>query len=176
LLIYWYDVDAVHFHTHDSKPDSWRNFWWKLILRLSVWNFDYEHKHDSLPILTWASDDNRLSLSQSITSFLKFPLSDDVLNTQWDGLDGGLLSQLSTIDFRYRGATYIYLIISFCGLVSYFHVTRGSVVTGFKGSSTSFVCLELSSQMDHQLFKHFNCMIGNGIARPTKFPLRMVSS
>jgi hypothetical protein len=26
LLIYWYDVDAVHFHTHDSKPDSWRNF------------------------------------------------------------------------------------------------------------------------------------------------------
>jgi hypothetical protein len=22
LLIYWYDVDGAHFHTHDGKPDS----------------------------------------------------------------------------------------------------------------------------------------------------------
>jgi hypothetical protein len=91
-----------------------------LILQLSGWDFDDDHKHDSLPGLTWASEDDRLPLSQSITNFLESPLSDAVLDTQWDSVDGGLLSQLSSVDFRYWWPVYIYGIILLCGLVSYF--------------------------------------------------------
>jgi hypothetical protein len=44
-----------------------------------------------------------------------------MFNAQWVGVDGlCFLSQLSTIDFRYWRAAYIYVIILSCGLVSYF--------------------------------------------------------
>jgi hypothetical protein len=96
------------------------NFSCELILRLSGWNFDYDHKHDSLPGLTWASEENKLSLSQSITSFLGGLLSDSMLDTQWDCVDGGLLSQLSDLDFRFWMASAVHIITLLCGLVSHF--------------------------------------------------------
>ncbi|EKM81451.1 hypothetical protein AGABI1DRAFT_89921 [Agaricus bisporus var. burnettii JB137-S8] len=95
--IYWMDVDT-HLHTLDG------------------WNFDDEHDHDSLPGLTWASEDNRLRLFQPITTFLQ---------------------------------------------------------RGFYDPSTSIVRAEPSSPTDYQLLKYFNLVIGNGVAKPARFPLNI---
>jgi hypothetical protein len=93
---------------------------WKLTFRLSGWNFDKDHMHDSLPGLTWVSGNNRLLLSQSITRFLENPFSDDVFDMQWDSINGGPLSQLSDLDFRFWSAPYVYIVTLLCRLVNYF--------------------------------------------------------
>ncbi|EKM81453.1 hypothetical protein AGABI1DRAFT_125839 [Agaricus bisporus var. burnettii JB137-S8] len=136
--IYWLNVDATHFHTLDG------------------WNFDHDHTHDSLPGLTWASEDNRLRLSESITELLENGLSHGTLDMQWDGVDGGLLSQLSNVDFRYWMPAYPFAIAILCRL----------------DSSTSIVRVEPSSPTDYQLLKYFNLVIGNGVAKPARFPLK----
>ncbi|XP_006461553.1 hypothetical protein AGABI2DRAFT_118431 [Agaricus bisporus var. bisporus H97] len=97
-LIYWLEVDATHFHTLDG------------------WNFDYGHTHDSLPGLTWASEDNRLRLSESITRLLERVSFDRLMEMQWDGVDDGLLAQLSNVDFRYWMSVRLYIIAALCRL------------------------------------------------------------
>ncbi|KAF7770782.1 hypothetical protein Agabi119p4_6756 [Agaricus bisporus var. burnettii] len=136
-FVYWMDVDATHFHTLDG------------------WNFDEEHKHDSLPGLTWASEDNRLLLSGSLT-YLFDCVYGDTLDMQWDGVDEGLLSQLSNVDFRYCMPGYPFAIAILCRL----------------DPSTSVVRTEPSSPRDYQLLEYFKVMIGNGVAKQARFPLR----
>ncbi|EKM81431.1 hypothetical protein AGABI1DRAFT_125818 [Agaricus bisporus var. burnettii JB137-S8] len=141
-FIYWSEVDATHFHTLDG------------------WNFDVDHKHDTLPGLTWTSEDNRLRLSQTITELLTrgFPgVMDDM---QWDGVDEDLVSQLANVDFRYWLPPYSFDIVIFCRL---------------DPLTTSVVRIEPSSPTDYQLLKYFNLVIGNGVAKQARFPLRRVS-
>ncbi|KAF7770813.1 hypothetical protein Agabi119p4_6787 [Agaricus bisporus var. burnettii] len=138
-VIYWMDVDTIHFHTLDG------------------WNFDDDHTHDSLPSLTWVSEDNRLLLSRSITEYLEYSLSEDLLDMQWDGVDDGLLSQLSNVDFRYWTHEDPFIIAVLCRL----------------DPSTSIVRVEPSSPTDYQLLKYFNLVIENGVAKPARFPLKL---
>ncbi|XP_006461513.1 hypothetical protein AGABI2DRAFT_118395 [Agaricus bisporus var. bisporus H97] len=140
--IYWMDIDATHFHTLDGT------------------DFNEEHEHDSLPGLAWASEDNQLRLSKSITALLTIhylffmPLF-FLPQTQWDGVDDGLLSQLSNVDFRYWVHAYPFLMALLCRL----------------DPSTSIVRVEPSSPTDYQLLEYFNLVIGNGVAKPARFPL-----
>ncbi|XP_006459710.1 hypothetical protein AGABI2DRAFT_116669 [Agaricus bisporus var. bisporus H97] len=135
--IYWMDVDATHFHTLDEL------------------NYKRKHEHDSLPGLTWASEDNRLHLSQKITEVLVLGLFHGILRMQWDGVDDGLLTQLSNVNFRYWTHIDPFLIVILCRL----------------DPSTSFVRVEPSSPTDYQLLKYFNLVIGNGVAKQARFPL-----
>ncbi|XP_006457922.1 hypothetical protein AGABI2DRAFT_215957 [Agaricus bisporus var. bisporus H97] len=137
-LIYWMDVNATHFHILDG------------------WNPHLHYKHDPLPGLTWESEDNRLRLSASITNLLSPTFHVEMMDTQWDGVDDCLLSQLSNVDFRYwRHDDPFYLAI----------VCRLDL-------STSIVRVEPSSPTDYQLLKYFNLVIGNGVAKPARFPLK----
>ncbi|KAF7770819.1 hypothetical protein Agabi119p4_6793 [Agaricus bisporus var. burnettii] len=137
-FIYWSEVYFTHFHACDD------------------WNFD-EHKHDLLG-LTWASDDDRSSLSQSIIGFLKYGLSDDMLDMRWDGLNEDLHSQLSNIDFRYSPPGHSIAIAILCRL----------------DPSQPVVRIEPSGPTDYQLLEYFNLVIGNGIAKQARFPLKLV--
>jgi hypothetical protein len=68
--------------------------------------------------LTWSPAANRQSTSRSITSFhLSFS---SVVHMQWDGINDGLLSQLSNVDFRYWEPVYVYVVAILCRLVSLF--------------------------------------------------------
>ncbi|XP_006463959.1 hypothetical protein AGABI2DRAFT_120766 [Agaricus bisporus var. bisporus H97] len=136
--IYWMEVDTTHFHTHDG------------------WSFDRRHEHNNLPGLTWASEDNRLFVSQSITILLTFGLFRGILDTHWDGVDDGLLFQLSNVDFRYWACDNLFDFALLCRL----------------DPSTSIVRVEPSSPTDYQLLKYFNLVIGNGVAKQAIFPLR----
>ncbi|KAF7770211.1 hypothetical protein Agabi119p4_6185 [Agaricus bisporus var. burnettii] len=138
-FIYWCEVDFTHFHACDE------------------WNLDKEHNHGSLPGLTWVSgEDNRLRLSKSIVVFLECGLSDDMLDVQWDGVDDGLLFQLSSVDFRFWIPSYVFFVAILCRL----------------DPSTSVVRIEPSSPTDYQLLKYFNLVIGDGVAKQARFPLR----
>ncbi|XP_006457631.1 hypothetical protein AGABI2DRAFT_189090 [Agaricus bisporus var. bisporus H97] len=155
LCIYWYEVDVTHFHTNDG------------------WDFDENHAHDSLPGLTWASEDNKLPLSRSMTCFLEHPLSQDIVDMQWDGVVEDLLSQLSNVDFRYWMAAYVLGITLLCRPVSIVSTSTFSLrVTRIQDNSTSVVRTEPSSPTDYQLLEYFNLVIGNGIAQPALFPLK----
>ncbi|EKM81463.1 hypothetical protein AGABI1DRAFT_105043 [Agaricus bisporus var. burnettii JB137-S8] len=139
LFIYWSEVDFTHFHACDG------------------WNIDAEHKHDSLPGLTWASEDDRLRVSQSITELLENSLFDEILDIQWEGVDEVLLSQLSNVDFRYWKPAYPFGIAIFCRL----------------DPSTSVVRTEPSSPTDYKLLEYFKLVIGNGVAKRARFPLSL---
>ncbi|XP_006460559.1 hypothetical protein AGABI2DRAFT_220620 [Agaricus bisporus var. bisporus H97] len=136
--IYWRGVDSTLFHTCDG------------------WNSDKQHGHDSFPGLTWTSEDNGWRLTQSIIELLRNSLSYDMLDMQWDGVDDGLLSQLSNVDFRYWPPYITFFIATLCRL----------------DPSTSIVRTEPSSPTDYQLLEYFNLVVGNGVAKRARFHLR----
>ncbi|XP_006461549.1 hypothetical protein AGABI2DRAFT_178660 [Agaricus bisporus var. bisporus H97] len=80
----------------------------------------------------------------------------DMQNMQWDGVDDGLLSQLSNVDFRYWMYAEPFSIAVLCRL----------------DPSTSIVRVEPSSPTDYQLLKYFNLVTRNGVAKPARFPLK----
>ncbi|EKM75522.1 hypothetical protein AGABI1DRAFT_123180 [Agaricus bisporus var. burnettii JB137-S8] len=100
--------------------------------------------------------DNKLPLSRSMTCFLEHPLSQDIVDMQWDGVVEDLLSQLSNVDFRCWMAAYVLGITLLCR----------------PDNSTSVIRTEPSSPTDYQLLEYFNLVIGNGIAQPALFPLK----
>ncbi|KAF7761875.1 hypothetical protein Agabi119p4_9867 [Agaricus bisporus var. burnettii] len=95
--IYWYEADAIHFHSHDG------------------WAFDWDHKHDDLPGLLWVSD-NRRFLSASIARFLEYGLFSGDFYIQWDTLDEHFLVLLSDLNFRSWYAWDVFLLARFCRL------------------------------------------------------------
>ena len=136
----------------------------------------YKHEHGSLPSLTWASDDNEQLLSKSLTTFLEYGLLAPDFHMGLDGVNEDILSQISSIDFRYWDAWDIVYLIRLCRFVSLSPLSYlVLVVTCIQDPSTSIVRVEPSSPLDYQLLEYFNLVIGNGIAKPAKFPLRRVS-
>ncbi|KAF7770787.1 hypothetical protein Agabi119p4_6761 [Agaricus bisporus var. burnettii] len=136
--ISWADADMMHFHTEDA------------------WVSDYTHNHDSLPGLTWASDDNAKLVSKSILLFFEGGLFLPRDEMPLDAPNEDLLSHLSNVDFRFWAAGNVYDLTRLCRLEP----------------STSLVRTEPSSPTDHKLLEYFNILTNNGIAKPAIFPLR----
>jgi hypothetical protein len=118
LCVHWYEVDTTLFHTHDGKLNLKEVFSENGHLQLSGWKYDYAHDHGPFHDLSWASGDNRLRFSQSITSFFPHCMRRRVLSQQWDCVDQDFLSRLSNIDFRRWPAPYLCFVAMFCRLVS----------------------------------------------------------
>jgi hypothetical protein len=106
-----------HFSTHTAVSKTQNKFFVKILfLRLSG-IFDLFHEHDNLPGLTWASDDNRWQLSQSISRFIEWGLLSRFQNMRLDSVSEDILFLLSNIDFRYWDPWSIFYLVCLCRLV-----------------------------------------------------------
>jgi hypothetical protein len=89
-----------------------------LILLFQGWDLERNHKHNSLPGLTWVSENEQLSCSQAIMNFLGAGLFDFLLDIRLDVVNEQLLCQLSNLDFRYWSSWDVFLLVRICQLVT----------------------------------------------------------
>jgi hypothetical protein len=113
--IYWYDIAATNFNAHKGKRHSKQALLTEQIL---CWEDDKDVERRCLPGLTWASEENRLLLSQSIMGLLRSGYFHEVFYMQWDGPDEGLIVRLSNVDFRDWTPSGVCDFVSLCRLVS----------------------------------------------------------
>lgn len=76
-------------------------FWLYSDLCLLGWEykFNQEHKHGSLPGLTWVSTDNEQDITTQVAHFAHLNCWETISRLSWANVDEDLLSQIYNFDF-----------------------------------------------------------------------------